>query len=110
MKQRIGERGFTMIEVLVAIVVLTMVIGSILLMFSNAIGGVWSAGHRSVALDAAATLMADRVGTSTGSGDDELVIVFDGIGPIEVPGSLEEVTGISQGRSVTITAFVPERP
>lgn len=99
-----------MIEVLVAIVVLTVSVGSILLMLSSAISGVWAAGHRSGALNAAETLIADKVGEGVEEGDDELVIVFDGMSPVEVPGSIEQVTGASQGRSVTITAFIPESP
>lgn len=110
MKPRTGELGFTMVEVLVAIVVLTVLIGSILLMLSNGMTGVWAAGHRSQALHAAETLIADTVGQGARSAADELSIVFPGMSAINVPGSFEQVTGVSQGCSVTITAFIPERP
>ena len=109
-KSRNSEHGFTLLEVLVAIVVLGLAVGSILLVFSNSVTWLWAAGQRSEALNAAETGIAQKLAEGPKSDDDELSIEFPGAGKMTVKGELAEATGTSGNQSSTITAFLPEEP
>lgn len=104
----LAQRGFTLVEVMVAIVILGIAIGSILLMYSNAIKGVSAAGRRSEALHGAEAAIAEKVAAGAASTADQLSIVFPGMDGISLSGKSEIATGTSQGRTVTITAFIPK--
>ena len=95
MKSRNSEHGFTLLEVLVAIVVLGLAVGSILLVFSNSVTWLWAAGQRSEALNAAETGIAQKLAEGPKSDDDELSIEFPGAGKMTVKGELAEATGTS---------------
>ena len=104
-----AEDGFTLVEVLAAVVVLAIAIGSIMLVFSNGLGMVWRTGARGQALHAAEGDIAEKIAAGTGSNDDQIVIRFPGIEGITVSGRTEPVTSNVRGHSFTIHAFIPRK-
>jgi len=102
-----AEAGFTLVEVLAAVVVLAIAIGSIMLAFSNGMGMVWRTGARNHALHAAEGQIAEKIAAGTGSTDDQIVIRFPGMDGITVSGRTEPVTANVRGHSFTIHAFIP---
>ena len=71
-----AEDGFTLVEVLAAVVVLAIAIGSIMLVFSNGLGMVWRTGARNQALHTAEGDIAEKIAEGTDSNDDQIVIRF----------------------------------
>ncbi|MGI6132522.1 MAG: prepilin-type N-terminal cleavage/methylation domain-containing protein [Bacillota bacterium] len=104
-----AEAGFTLVEVLAAVVVLAIAIGSIMLAFSNGMGMVWRTGARNHALHAAEGQIAEKIAAGTGSTDDQIVIRFPGMDGITVSGRTEPVTANVRGHSFTIHAFIPRK-
>jgi len=104
-----AEDGFTLVEVLAAVVVLTVAIGSIMLVFSNGMGVVWRTGTRNRALHAAEANMAGKIPVGAASSSDQLSITFNGMNSITVSGKIESVTATERSHSCTIHAFIPQK-
>jgi len=104
-----AEDGFTLIEVLAAVVLLAIAIGSIMLMFSNGIGVVWRTGTKNQVLHAAEGDMAEKTAVGTTSAGDQLSFTFHGMDSITVSGKIESVTATERGHSFTIHAFIPQK-
>lgn len=114
----LNEKGFTLTESLVAILILSIIITAFAVLFSNSNSDIFSMGKKSEGLYSAQNIMenaiTDRLYTNssitriTGS----ISITFSGPGNIPVAGTTVKVNGNytdSKGatRQVSLTSFVP---
>ncbi len=104
-----NEDGVTIIEILFALVILSFVTASVLLLFNNTLTTIFSTGHKSQGLYKAQADMENKIINS--EPDEELL-------PITVPGMDEpiyikgreitvDVTVGNTGRTISLSAFVP---
>lgn len=118
-----NSRGFALVEILVALTVLTITIASFSILFSHSYSGIFSAGYKSnsqyISQDKMENGLLDPSSCTAEEGftvsTDNLTIDFPGLSEQTViPGKniiLDEdyTDGNSNARTVIVTSFVPDR-
>jgi prepilin-type N-terminal cleavage/methylation domain-containing protein len=113
MKRFTNQNGLTMIEVLVAAVILVIVSVALLGLYSNNFGWIIGAGFRAQALDKAKTTIDELIATGTGSTSESITISFPGVSAVTVTGDYIEATetdGPNNSVPVTLRTFIPTDP
>ncbi|HOY89049.1 MAG TPA: prepilin-type N-terminal cleavage/methylation domain-containing protein [Bacillota bacterium] len=111
MKTLRNQKGFTMVEVIIAAVMLVTVAVALLGLYGNNFGWIVGAGYRMKALDEARTEMDSQI--ASGAPDDStdsLSISFPGASTITVMGKYLQTTGTDgPGGSVSVMldSFIP---
>ncbi len=110
-----AEKGFSLVEIIVAMALLLLIIIAFTTLFTFAFGGIFSQGRKSEALyEVVQNELEVLYEQGNTGGPDILPISFDGgaIAPIEVDGLIEtkEYTYEDQSgtRSRTIYTFIPD--
>lgn len=100
------EDGFTLVEALVAIAILTIIIFAFTTLFTTSFSGIFRAGRKSGALYDSQTVLNHAINQGTLSGVNQLNIIF-GTKVIEVNGEELEVEYEYEGRRGTLVYFLP---
>jgi prepilin-type N-terminal cleavage/methylation domain-containing protein len=109
MKRINVEAGFTLVEVIIALAILTIIIVSFLSLFTAGLLGVFAAGDKGVAYSDAQADIESRIGTKEALATDDLIIVFDGE-THTIQGGLVESYQNEGDRSSTLETFIPLVP
>lgn len=102
------QKGFTLIEVIVAVAILMIIVFSFTLMFTTSFSGIFRAGHKSRALFETQDEMDNKIAGNLNSGVDSISVQFDQIA-ITVVGEIKEVTYEYEGRNGVLYYFLPEQ-
>ena len=111
-KSIISEKGFTLVEVLVAIFILMIVIFAFTGLFTTSFVGIFSAGNKSNALYGAQADMEENITGYDNTSTDSLVIPFSS--PITLTGKYVTINktytdSSGNSRSVSIITFVANK-
>ncbi len=109
MKHFRSNGGFTLIEVVISLAILTIIMVAFLSLFSTGLIGIYGAGDKGVAYSEAQADLGSRVGTGEDAVAEDLVLVFDGVSHT-IPGGLLESFRQEQGRSSTLETYIPYLP
>lgn len=101
------DRGFTLVEVLVALSILTIIIISFTTLLTSSYRNIISAGNKSQATYHVQMDMEEHIADEQATDVGELEIFFPGVGDITVPGGLLEIDDTQGGRTSESTAFLP---
>lgn len=106
-----GQKGLTMVEVIVAAIILVIVAVAILGLYNNNFGWIINAGFKTRALDKARTTIDSKIAQGAANNSSSVNIVFGGGSTsITVVGELISATGTDgpgNKASVTLTSFLP---
>ena len=105
-----GEHGFTLIEVIVALAIITAVIIAVTPLITSSYSGIFTSGYRSKAQFSGQQDIENAIANPGSAADSNLVIPFST--PISVAGNyiaIDETFTDSNGtsRTVTLNVFVP---
>ncbi len=102
------QKGFTLVELLIAISILMMIIFSFTLLFTTSFSGIFGAGRKSEALFRAQEEMDNKIASGLEEQYDEtnLTIVFDEL-LLEVTGEVKQVGYEYEDHTGTIKYFFP---
>ncbi len=109
MKYFRSNSGFTLIEVVISLAILTIIMVAFISLFSTGLIGIYGAGDKGIAYSEAQADLGTRIGTGEDAEDKDLVLVFDGVS-LTIPGGLLESSRQEQGRSSTIETYIPYLP
>ena len=104
-----NEDGVTIIEILFALVILSFVTASVLLLFNNTLTVIFSTGHKGQGLYQAQGDMEKKI-ISSEPGEELLPLIVPGLDePIYIKGREITVDVVldSKGRTVSLSTFVP---
>ncbi len=102
------EKGFSLIEVIVAVSILLIIISAFSLLFTNSFSGIFTAGRQSRSLFQAQEEIDNAIAGGTGnSGGDILVVNFD-YRTVEIDGQEIIINYEYEGRSNNLYYFLPE--
>lgn len=101
--------GFTLIEVVISLAILTILIISFLSLFTTGLLGIYGAGDKGIAYSEAQADIESRIGTGDATAADDLVLVFDGVSH-NIPGGLVESYRQEQNRSSNLETYIPYVP
>ncbi len=101
--------GFTLIEVIISLVILTIVMVAFLSIFSTGLIGIYGAGDKGIAYSEAQADLGSRIGTGEDAVAEDLVLVFSGVSHT-IPGGMIESFRQEQGRSSTLETYIPYLP
>ncbi|GEM_PF-2166843 len=104
-----NSSGFTLIEVILSLAILTIIIVAFLSLFTAGLLGVFAAGDKGVAYNEAQADVESRIGTKEALASDDLVLVFDGESH-SIQGGLVESYQSEGDRSSTLETFIPLVP
>jgi prepilin-type N-terminal cleavage/methylation domain-containing protein len=101
------EEGFTLVEVLVALAILSIIIMAFTTLFTSSFSGIFRAGRKSASLYEAQAVLDQVIDQGTALTEDEINILFGGI-VIKVQG--EEITEAYEydGRTGQLVYFLPK--
>jgi prepilin-type N-terminal cleavage/methylation domain-containing protein len=109
-----NQKGFTMAEVVIAMVIMLVIISAFMSLFTTGIIGIHSAGDTSLAYSDAQSDVESRLGTKTvdeeNSTPEVLIIEFEGLPPLEIPGELISSFAEEGSRTSTLETFMPTAP
>lgn len=103
-----SQKGFTLIEVVVALAILVIIVFSFTIMFTSSFSGIFRAGHKSRALFEAQEEMDNKIAGNMNSGANAITVQFDQI-DVTVDGEIKEVTYEYEGRNGVLYYFLPEQ-
>lgn len=106
MKHVKDEKGFTMVEVLIALAILVIIIAAFTALFTTGARGIFSAGRKSNALFEAQNEMDNFIAEGNSDGLATHNIEFDSI-TITVTGEEKIISTEYEGRTVEIYYFLP---
>ena len=101
------DRGFTLVEVLVALTILTIIVISFTTLFTSSYVNIISAGNKSQATYNVQKEMEERIADELATDVGDLQIPFPIAGNINVPGGLLELDDTQGNRTSESTAFLP---
>ncbi len=101
--------GFTLIEVVISLAILTILIIGFLSLFTTSLIGIYGAGDKGVAYSDAQSDIEARLGTREALAADDLELFFNGK-KYSIPGGLVESTQTEGQRSSTLETFIPMVP
>ena len=108
------DQGFTLVEVMVALTVLSIVTAAFVQLYSSNTKAIITHGQRSEALFEAQSMVEAAIAAGGADGSDVVSIRFSLAGGdefiIEVPGETVTEGGpgaVSKGKAPSITAFIP---
>lgn len=104
-----NHKGFSLVELLVALVILVIVITGITTLLLGGFSGVFRTGRKTQALKAAQTDIENALRVDNPDNDDPLVIYFDGVSPITLKGKIKTATENYEEHSVSINVFLPQK-
>ncbi|MEW5922010.1 MAG: prepilin-type N-terminal cleavage/methylation domain-containing protein [Bacillota bacterium] len=105
----LNEKGFTLIEIMIALTVLLIVVFTFSSFLCWSYAGIFSAGQKSVVLFAAQSDVEKIIAAASASGAGKLVIPFPGIpDPVRICGEEVQIMYEHEGRSGMLTYFLPE--
>lgn len=105
-----NHRGFTIVEILVALSILSLVIFSFSPLISNSFSNIFTAGRKSNALYQAQKQMENKFAQGTTEDTSIQTISFPYISDeISVKGKQEQVTYSYEGHSGTLIAFITNK-
>jgi prepilin-type N-terminal cleavage/methylation domain-containing protein len=104
-----NDSGFTLVEVILALAILTIIIVAFLSLFTTGLLGVFAAGDKGIAYSEAQADIESRIGTKEALATDDLVLVFDGESH-SIQGGLVESYQSEGDRSSTLETFIPLVP
>lgn len=104
-----NQHGFSLVEIIVAFVVMLIVITAVTPLFTSSYTGVFRAGRKSSALQQAQSDIeaAIRIGTTLNS--NPLNISFPGVPSITLQGKIETIIHPTETHNVAVTVFLPKR-
>ena len=109
MKHFKSNGGFTLIEVVISLAILTIIMVAFLSLFSTGLIGIYGAGDKGVAYSEAQADLGSRIGTREDAVEENLILVFDGVSH-KIPGGFLEAFRQVQGRSSTLETYIPYLP
>ncbi len=101
------EKGFTLIEVLVALSVLMIIIFTFTILYTSSFEGIFRAGRVSEELFNAQRDMDNIIAESSGDDSEEVVISFD-LHTVNVKGEIKDAPYEHERRSGSLQYFLPE--
>lgn len=104
--------AFTLTEVLVSLLILTIVIIAYITLFTNAYSDIFSSGHKSNALYDAQLTIEETIAGYDNKGTDSLILPFSS--PLTINGKYITVNKTytdarGSSRTITIVTFVPNK-
>ena len=103
-----NKKGFTLIEVIVALAIIGIIAVGLLSLFTSGLVWIHSAGDKGVAYSEAQLDVESRLATEEAEETlSELVINFDGAEDVKVPGGVVGTYQEHQKRSSNLETFVP---
>jgi prepilin-type N-terminal cleavage/methylation domain-containing protein len=109
MNFKIGKSGFTLIEVVISLAILTIIVTAFLSLFSAGLLGIYAAGDKGVAYSEAQADIESRIGSKEASAADDLIMVFDGES-LSIEGGLVESFQSTGSRSSSLETFIAKVP
>lgn len=104
-----NQHGFSLVEIIVAFVVMLIVITAVTPLFTSSYTGVFRAGRKSSVLQQAQSDIEATIRIGTTLNDDPLDIEFPGVPLIRVYGKIETIIHPTDTHNVAITVFLPKR-
>lgn len=106
--KQLNELGFSLVELLIAMVILAVIILSFTALFSSSFSGIFTAGRKSKALFEAQDELEQKIigGTSLST---LLTVTFSDSSTITIPGELITGDVLYEGNTGAVTTFIPQR-
>ena len=106
-----NQDGFSLVEILVAFVILLIVITAVTPLFTTSYAGIFRAGRKSNALYQAQRDIESAINVGTALNSDPLTITFPGVPSITLTlqGKIETKTYPAEANNVSVTVFLPKR-
>ena len=111
MKKNIQYKdGFTLIETVVAMLILSIIVAAYIALFTTSYGGIFSAGRKSEAIYDAQKVTDNHFANGTTLESDSLTVTFsDTSKNFIVKGKKQETTIQYEEKDITITSFIPKK-
>ncbi len=101
--------GFTLIEVVISLAILTIIVTAFLSLFSAGLLGIYAAGDKGLAYSDAQADLESRIGSREALTADDLILVFDGDSH-SIQGGLVESFQSVGSRNSSLETFIPMVP
>ncbi|NLN41384.1 MAG: prepilin-type N-terminal cleavage/methylation domain-containing protein [Clostridiales bacterium] len=107
---KINNKGFTLVEVLIAITILLIVSSALLALFANSYRDIEISGIKNKELYKIQDKLEESISLDNASEKKDLIISFPGIEQhIKIPGRIHSEKTEIQGKQIAISVFVPEQ-
>jgi len=120
MRKLSNQKGFTVVEVIVAAVILVVVAVALLSLYGTNFGWIVNAGYKTEAIDAAKTDIDTQIASGTAAATDSITFSFNGTIPakvdlnhtVKVYGiiAVGEGSNASGSEQVELKTFIPKVP
>jgi len=107
---KVGEKGFSLVEILVALTILLIIATAFLSLYTQSYLGIAYSGHKNKALYEAQQEIEELILSNESDGKDELEIIFPGLEhSIKIRGKVE-LRNVQYGeKSASVAVFIPNR-
>lgn len=103
------DKGFTLIEVLVALSILLIISIAFLTLFASSYSDIAVSGMKNKGLYEVQQMIEQTISSGTPNGDKELIISFPGVPqPVKVSGSIQSEEVTVRDKNISISVFVPK--
>jgi prepilin-type N-terminal cleavage/methylation domain-containing protein len=109
MNKKHYNKGVTLIELIIAMAIFSIIVIAFLSMFSSAMISVINSGNKSQALGQTQFAVEDQLALNTSSSPDLIAITFSGV-DINIPGRNIVVTNTIGNSQSTLKGFIPRFP
>lgn len=107
MKRANNEKGMTLIEIIISLLIFGIIVITLASVLSSGFLGIIRSGHKAKAAYEAQKDMSDKLIASEFSDSQTLVISFSGIPTIEIDVNLIKSEQEINGTTATMTSFIP---
>lgn len=101
------ENGFTLVELIVALAILSIGIFAFSYMFSSSFANVFTAGRKSSSLLSAQEELELQIAVGTATDSEELSVFLPDGTEIKIPGEFATGTYMYENKTGTVTTFIP---
>lgn len=104
------NRGFTLVEVLIALFLLLIISSALLILFANSYRNIEMSGQKNKELYRIQENLEQSISSNTAPEEKDLIISFPGVEQsVRMPGKIHKEKAKIQGEEISISIFIPKQ-